>query len=130
MPMYRLSAKALIYDQNQKFLLIKEKKGIRDFPWWWIEYGETPQETVKRELSEEMGIIGDINVWDHIIQFVPYYYQEKEVGVGLAFYETTLPENAEIKLGDTECIDYGYFSAEEAKKLELHQNVQQFLSQK
>lgn len=54
MPMYRLSAKALIYDQNQKFLLIKEKKGIRDFPGGGIEYGETPQETIKRELSEEI----------------------------------------------------------------------------
>lgn len=81
MPMYRLSAKALIYDQNQKFLLIKEAKGIRDFPGGGIEYGETPQEAIKRELAEEIGITEKIEINTKIRHFIAYYYQEKEVGV-------------------------------------------------
>ncbi len=129
MPMYRLSAKALVYNENKQFLLIKEVKGIRDFPGGGIEYGETPQEAIKRELSEELGITKNVEVNEKITHFLAYYYQEKEVGVWLAFYEVSLPSKVEIQKGDRECVDYGYFSPEEAKKLPLHQNVQHFLSQ-
>ncbi|MCR5412449.1 MAG: NUDIX hydrolase [Patescibacteria group bacterium] len=81
MPMYRLSAKALVYNENKQFLLIKEVKGIRDFPGGGIEYGETPQEAIKRELSEELGITKNVEVNEKITHFLAYYYQEKEVGV-------------------------------------------------
>ena len=130
MPMYRLSAKALIYNEEQKFLLIKEAKGIRDFPGGGIEYGETPQEAIKRELSEEIGITANIEINTKITHFIAYYYQEKEVGVWLAFYEVSLPPKIEIQKGDRECVDYGYFSTEEAKELPLHQNVLHFLENK
>ena len=129
MPMYRVSAKALIYNENKQFLLIQEKKGIRDFPGGGIEYGETPQEAIKRELSEEMRIIDGVIVNKKITTFVPYYDEEKEIGIWLAFYETELPKNTEITLGDSECIAYNYFSVEEAKTLALHSNVKHFLSQ-
>ncbi|MBQ7074838.1 NUDIX hydrolase [bacterium] len=81
MPMYRLSAKALIYNEEHKFLLIKEAKGIRDFPGGGIEYGETPQETIQRELSEELGITENVEINTKITHFIAYYYQEKGVGV-------------------------------------------------
>jgi len=81
MPMYRVSAKALIYNENKQFLLIQEKKGIRDFPGGGIEYGETPQEAIKRELSEEMRIIDGVIVNKKITTFVPYYDEEKEIGI-------------------------------------------------
>ena len=81
MPMYRLSAKALIYNEEHKFLLIKEAKGIRDFPGGGIEYGETPQETIQRELSEELGIDPNVKVSEEITKFVTYYDEKKEVGI-------------------------------------------------
>lgn len=127
MPMYRLSVKALIYNEEHKFLLLKEKKGIRDFPGGGIEYRETPQETIQRELSEELGITEKIEINTKIMHFIAYYYQEKEVGVWLAFYEVSLPSKVEIQKGDAECVEYGYFSIEEAKKLDLHPNAQHFL---
>ncbi len=127
MPMYRLSAKALIYNEEHKFLLIKEAKGIRDFPGGGIEYGENPQETIQRELSEELGIATNIQVSEEITKFVTYYDEKKEVGIWLIFYETKIPDDTEIKIGDAECVEYGYFSIEEAKKLDLHPNAQHFL---
>ena len=90
MPMYRLSAKALIYNEEHKFLLIKEAKGIRDFPGGGIEYGETPQETIQREnsfeglcseVSEELGIDPNVKVSEEITKFVTYYDEKKEVGI-------------------------------------------------
>lgn len=52
---YRTSVKALILNKDNKFLLTREEKWW-DLPWWWLEYGETPQDCIKRELFEEMWI--------------------------------------------------------------------------
>ena len=63
------SAKALIIDHG-KFLIIKEKIGdeaIWDLPGGKIEYGESPQAAVKREVKEELNIkvkVGkSVGVW-------------------------------------------------------------------
>ena len=52
---YRISAKALILDEDKKFLLVREEKWW-ELPWWWLEYWESPQEWIRRELYEEMWI--------------------------------------------------------------------------
>jgi 8-oxo-dGTP diphosphatase len=69
MPKVVSSCKALIKHYN-KYLIIKEelRKGdIWDLPGGKIEYGESPEETVHRELNEELGIkvsiIKPIGVW-------------------------------------------------------------------
>ncbi len=51
---YRISIKALIYNEKGNFLLCQEKSGVRDFPWWWLDHGESPEECLRREIHEEM----------------------------------------------------------------------------
>ncbi|MBD3279564.1 MAG: NUDIX domain-containing protein [Candidatus Pacebacteria bacterium] len=58
MPKVIASAKALIQNQN-KFLIIKEltyKSHVWDLPGGKVEYGENPEDTVKREVQEELDI--------------------------------------------------------------------------
>ncbi len=69
MPKIISSVKALVPHES-KFLLLKEKvhkKNIWDLPGGKIEYGETPQETLKREVKEELWIdvkVGQsVGVW-------------------------------------------------------------------
>lgn len=69
MPKVFSAAKAIIVNNN-KFLILKyQDKNITiwDLPGGKIEYGETPHETLKREVKEEtsleIDIIKSIDVW-------------------------------------------------------------------
>ena len=54
---YRVSAKALILDESRKkFLIVQEEDGKWELPGGGIDHGENPQEALKRELKEEMGL--------------------------------------------------------------------------
>lgn len=53
---YRVSAKALIVDDQNRFLLAKEPDGKWDLPGGGLEYGENVQVAIKREIKEELGI--------------------------------------------------------------------------
>lgn len=53
---YRVSIKALICDEQEKFLLVKEDSGYWELPGGGLDFGETPQACITRELKEEMGI--------------------------------------------------------------------------
>lgn len=72
MSQVRSAAKALIHHQH-KFLVIKEViagNEVWDLPGGKIEYGESPQETMHREIKEEIGLKVEIEksvgVWHFI----------------------------------------------------------------
>jgi 8-oxo-dGTP diphosphatase len=60
---YRVSAKALILDETgKKFLVVREDSGIWDLPGGGVDWGETAEQCLRRELKEEMGFtITDID---------------------------------------------------------------------
>lgn len=66
----RVSIKAIFF-KEEKIFMLKDEKGKWEFPGGGIEFGEHPEESLQRELKEELGIdkvqIGDIiNVWDFV----------------------------------------------------------------
>lgn len=54
---YRISAKALIWNEmRDKFLITEEDNGIWELPGGGIDWGESPQDSIIREIKEEMGL--------------------------------------------------------------------------
>ncbi len=53
---YRVSLKALIYDEAGRILLVKEKHDHWELPGGGPDHGETPEEALRRELYEELGV--------------------------------------------------------------------------
>lgn len=57
----QISTKAIIRKEG-KILLIKDPKGLWEFPGGRINFGETPPQTLRREVKEELGLtISDIS---------------------------------------------------------------------
>jgi 8-oxo-dGTP diphosphatase len=54
---YRVSAKALILDETKtKFLITLEDSGFWELPGGGLDWGESIEESIKREIKEEMGL--------------------------------------------------------------------------
>jgi len=53
---YRVTVKAFITDENNKILVVKEKQDFWSLPGGGLEHGESPEECIKREIKEEIGL--------------------------------------------------------------------------
>ena len=122
---YRISAKALILNQNKKFLLVREERWW-DLPWWWLEYWESPQEGIKRELYEEMWI-NVISVKDNPSYFITTK-KDNWVWIANVIYETQTDVNeiSNFKPSD-ECLEISFFNIDEAQNETLFPNVEKFI---
>ncbi len=119
---YRISVKALIYDENWKILLCKEDTWKWDLPWWWLDHGETYIDCLKRELFEEM--------WLEIIKINkdPKYFvtankpqSKTRPWIANICYEVEV-KNFDFNKSD-ECEEIWFFDFDEMKNLDLLPNV-------
>jgi 8-oxo-dGTP diphosphatase len=124
---YRISIKALILDEQKRFLLAKEDNGLWEFPWWWLDHGENPRDGLKREVYEEM--------WLEVtaIEEQPSYFitvlsprEGIDRRIANIFY-TVKVKNLDF-IASEECREIAFFTAKEAKELASFPNVQEFIS--
>jgi 8-oxo-dGTP diphosphatase len=121
---YRISIKALVLDENKRFLLAKESDGRWELPGGGIDHGETPQMCIKREINEEMGV-----KVTYVSEQPSYFYTDKHwkyEWIANVLFETKL---AHLNFTPSdECIETRFFTKEEALKEELFPNVKVFLT--
>lgn len=124
---YRLSIKALMLNPSgTKFLIIQGPDGRWDFPGGALEFGETVQECLRREVSEEMGL-EVVYVIDHPAYFLVDQLQSEAVrGTWYAnvFYEVGV---SHLNITPSpECVAFKFVSPEEVNYLDVYNSVEKF----
>lgn len=120
---YRISVKALIHNEEWKFLLIQEENELWELPGGWLDYGEDPKNCLKREIREEMWLI---TLW--IATEPSYFYTTKSLkwrNIANVLYEVEV-ENYDF-VPSEECRAIWFFTLEEARNLQTYPNIQEFL---
>jgi len=121
---YRISVKALILNESRdKFLIVKEEKGKWELPGGGLDWNATPEEDLRREIKEEMGL--EIT-W---MAKHPSYFLTDLSGLpqkprANVLYEIRI-NSLEFTPSD-ECVEVRFVSPEEARRLELFENVRIF----
>lgn len=129
MPIKRCVGPILYDDLNRVFLMTSEKwKGVWVVPGGKVEEGETEEEALRREMREELGIeidriekVGekrkpagsDFHKPDMEFHFIDFFAHA---------LSTQVKPNSEI-------VEYGWFSVEEALKLPLLDTTRAFVEQ-
>ena len=120
---YRISIKALILDDQNRFLLVREVKGMWGLPGGGLEHGETPEICLTRELREEMGL--------EIVSIAPmpsYFITAKsEDGSQIAYsiYKTEVT-HLDFTPSD-ECLELRFITPDEALQMgNVFSNIVEF----
>lgn len=125
---YRVSAKALIFNEQWQFLLCKESDGVWDLPGWWLDHGESPNECIIRELQEEL--------WCEVtwIDKKPSYFitahkpaSVKKPWIANMCYHVVL-KNLDFIPSD-ECIEMRFFDLEAISTVPVMENVIAFVKE-
>src|SRR5690242_16514560 len=112
---------AFIRDQAGNILLVKSVK----WPGFWvvggghIEFGETIEQALIREVQEEYGLTVKFKRIIKPVEFInsPYFYKQDKHFIGLQC-ECVAANPQEIKLDNDELQEYQWFSLKEASELE------------
>ncbi len=119
---YRVSVKALILDDQKRFLLTKEEDGKWDLPGGGLDFGKKPKECLAREIKEEMGV-DVISVEDRPSYFLTSQ-KENKFWMANIIYLTKTKDLEFTPSG--ECVEVRFFTKEEALKEDLISNVVEF----
>ena len=120
---YRISIKALILDDTNRFLLTLEENGIWELLGGGLEYGENPYDCLVRELKEEAGLeVTQVNS-------KPAYFVTAIDNKGI--WKANLIYKVKIKnlnfLPSDECIELKFFTKTEVLREKLYPTVSEFV---
>jgi ADP-ribose pyrophosphatase YjhB (NUDIX family) len=108
---YRVSAKALIFDERQRLLVFKDKNGEWEVPGGGLDHDEDYQSCLKRELAEE--VAAEVK---HIGPLAFFYRQHDEPRLALAF-PVELVANSGFTPGADDLVEARFVSKEEFLQL-------------
>lgn len=117
---YRVSAKALIVDDQNRFLLAKEPDGKWDLPGGGLEFGENAQTAIKREVKEEVGL-NATKIYELPAFFTTFKKSGTDIWMANAVYITYV-DNYDFVPSD-ECEEIRFFTAKEAQELDNYGGV-------
>jgi len=116
---YRVSAKWIIFDENNNLLLIADEKWQWDLPWGGIEHNEDIFIALEREIEEEIWVkVKNIDKQPvfFLTEHKPNSKSRKQVAN--VFYKVEL-ENYDIKTSN-ECSEWKFCDKETAKNLNTY----------
>lgn len=123
---YRVSIKALILDEQRRFLLIKEENGMWELPGGGLDFGEDIHEAMKRELKEEMGL-ESTHIATNPSYFITAKHDDKEAWYANVMYEVSV-KNLDF-VPSEECLEIRYFTVNEAVKVPMYAKGKEFIKQ-
>lgn len=127
---YRVSVKALVIDEQGRFLLQKEARGVWDLPGGGLDFGEEPTAALRREVAEEAGL-EVLSMDKHPSYFVTAHGKRFDVWFANIIYKAKFSDITKFVPSD-ECVEMRYFSAQEvldAPSGEMIVNVVNFAQQ-
>lgn len=133
MPKIIIGVGGIITDGNGKFLLTQrgeEGNPLADFKWQipggGMEYGETPEATLIRELKEEIDVVPTV-LRPHPIAKTTTW-EDHQAHIMILCYLVSIGSQKPSK-ANQETYDYGWFSMQEIIKLDCLPNTLEFLQE-
>lgn len=104
---YRVSAKALIMNEQRQVLCVKEgDDSYWSLPGGGIDFGESLRDGLKRELHEEVGFVGDFEM---CILGVETFFNMRHDVWKMSVIVKVVPDNFNFSVGeDANEVDYKY----------------------
>lgn len=123
---YRISVKALIENEEGKFLLLREKNDMWELPGGGLDHGEEAHVGLAREIQEEMGVpVQSIEQAPSF--FTTTLHRKGEYWIANVIYRVQL-QHFNITVSD-ECLEYRFFDKNDTAHVTLFPNVQAFVDQ-
>ena len=121
---YRVSIKAIIFNDKWQILLCKEENWVWDLPGWWLEHWEDIETCLKREIKEEMWL-EVLSISDRPLCFVTFHktYSMKRPWISNVCYEVKF--NSLNFTKSNECMKIWFFDNESIKDIDVIWNVKE-----
>ena len=124
MEIQKVTLKGLVC-QDGKVFMLKDRSGNWELPGGRIDFGETPEETLKREFHEELGIddveIGKvINIWS----FISNAHEDKYHFIVVIF--SCKADLSKLKISD-EHLEYKWVGLDEIDKYPMRDGYRETL---
>ena len=117
---YRISVKAICFDENDRILLAREDNGMWDILGGGLEHGEEPIACLRREIQEESGL-EVISISEQPKYFVTAPRLNHDTFMANVIYEVKFKDLNFTR--SAECEELRYFTLKEARKEKLFPTI-------